>query len=58
MVSFILYLNFTSFTKDINFARKLKNLGVDVELAKMGAKEGDTVKILDYEFEYEERLIY
>ena len=43
---------------ELRFARKLKNLGVDEELAKMGAKEGDTVRILDYEFEYEERLIY
>ncbi len=43
---------------ELRFARKLKNLGVDEELSKMGAKEGDTVKILDYEFEYEERLIY
>ena len=43
---------------ELRFARKLKNLGVDEELAKMGAKEGDTVKILDYEFEYEERLSY
>ena len=43
---------------ELRFARKLKNLGVDEELSKMGAKEGDTVRILDYEFEYEERLIY
>ena len=43
---------------ELRFARKLKNLGVDEELSKMGAKEGDTVKILDYEFEYEERLSY
>ena len=43
---------------ELRFSRKLKNLGVDEELSKMGAKEGDTVKILDYEFEYEERLSY
>lgn len=43
---------------ELRFARKLKNLGIDEELTKMGAKEGDTVRILDYEFEYEERLNY
>ncbi len=36
------------------FANKLRKLGVDDELRKLGAKEGDTVKILDYEFEYTE----
>ena len=40
----------------LRFARKLKNLGVDDELKSLGAKEGDIVKILDQEFEYEERL--
>ena len=36
----------------------LKKLGVDEELTKLGAKEGDTVKILDHVFEYEEKLKY
>ena len=27
-------------------------MGIDDELEKMGAKEGDLVKILDYNFEY------
>ena len=36
------------------FANKLRKLGVDEELRKLGAKEGDTVKILDYEFEFTE----
>ena len=34
------------------FSNKLRRMGVDDELIKMGIKEGDTVKILDYEFEY------
>ena len=38
------------------FARKLKNMGVDDELKSLGAKEGDIVKILDFEFEYEDHM--
>ncbi len=34
------------------FARKLKGMGIDDELARLGAETGDTVRILDYEFEY------
>ena len=52
-------LKMTRFNSDesaLRFASKLKNLGVDEELKNLGAKEGDTVKILDQEFEYEERL--
>ncbi len=36
------------------FAYKLKKLGIDEELEKLGAIEGDTVRILDYEFEYKD----
>ena len=36
------------------FSNKLRRMGVDEELVNMGIKEGDTVKILDYEFEYTE----
>ena len=36
------------------FARKLKGMGVDAELLKLGAKYGDEVKILDYIFEFQE----
>ena len=52
-------LKMTRFNSDesaLRFAKKLKNLGVDDELKSLGAKEGDTVRILDQEFEYEERL--
>jgi len=36
----------------LRFARHLRKMGIDDELEKMGAKEGDLVKILDYNFEY------
>ena len=36
------------------FSNKLRRMGVDEELVKMGAQEGDLVKILDFEFEYTE----
>ncbi len=48
-------LKMTKFNTDeaaIRFAYKLKKIGVDKELEKLGATEGDTVRILDYEFEY------
>ena len=34
------------------FSNKLRKMGLDDELIKMNIKEGDTVRILDYEFEY------
>lgn len=52
-------LKMTKFNSDesaMRFAKKLKNLGVDEELSHLGAKEGDIVKILNQEFEYEERI--
>lgn len=52
-------LKMTRFNSDesaLRFASKLKRLGVDDELKSLGAKNGDTVRILDHEFEYEERL--
>lgn len=52
-------LKMTRFNSDesaLRFAKKLKNLGVDEELKNLGAKHGDIVRILDQEFEYEERL--
>lgn len=36
------------------FANKLRRLGIDDELRKKGAIDGDTVRILDFEFEYKE----
>lgn len=45
----------TDFTKDTSiriFSKKLRELGVDDELRKLGVKDGETVRILDYEFEF------
>jgi GTPase len=36
------------------FARQLRGLGVDEALRKKGAKDGDIVKLLDFEFEFVE----
>lgn len=47
----------TRFNEDesvLRFARKLKGMGVDDELSKLGAKRGDEVKILDYIFEFKD----
>ncbi len=46
--------NFASEEAYVRFARKLRKLGIDDQLKEMGAQDGDTVKILDYEFEYTE----
>jgi GTP-binding protein len=45
----------TDFTHDESirrFARQLRSLGVDEALRAKGAKDGDTVRLLDYEFEF------
>ena len=34
------------------FSNKLRRMGVDEELESLGIKEGDTVRILDFEFEW------
>ena len=34
------------------FVNQARDLGVDEMLHKMGAKDGDTVKLCDFEFEY------
>ena len=50
-------LKMTKFNTDESakrFASQLKKIGVDDELKRMGAKDGDTIKILDLEFEYKE----
>jgi len=47
----------TRFTEDesvARFARKLKGMGIDDDLEKMGAKRGDEVKIKDYIFEFKD----
>lgn len=47
----------TKFTTDeaaYRFAMKLRRLGVDDELRKLGATDGDTIRILDYEFDFKD----
>ncbi len=36
------------------FARRLRKMGIDDKLAELGAKEGDIVRILDFDFEFKE----
>ena len=45
--------NFQSEEGIERFLNQIKNLGVDSELEKMGIKEGDIVKILDFEMVYQ-----
>ena len=40
----------------VRFANKLKRMGIDEELERNGIEEGDTVAILDFEFEYKKGL--
>ena len=50
-------LKMTKFQTDesiLRFANKLRKLGIDDKLRELGAKDGDNVKILDFEFEYKE----
>ena len=50
-------LKMTKFNTDESanrFANKLRKYGVDDKLRELGAVEGDTVRILDFEFEYKE----
>ena len=50
-------LKMTKFNTDesaLRFASQLKKMGVDDKLKEMGAEEGDTIKILDLEFEFKD----
>ncbi|MYL44915.1 GTPase ObgE [Virgibacillus halodenitrificans] len=45
----------TDFARDEavqRFSRQLRGMGVDEALRKRGAKDGDTIRLLDYEFEF------
>ncbi|WP_283747895.1 GTPase ObgE [Bacillus thuringiensis] len=44
--------NFSHHESVQRFARQLRNMGVDSALREQGAKDGDTVKILEYEFSF------
>ena len=50
-------LKMTRFTSDEaanRFANKLRKMGIDDKPRELGAQEGDTIRILDFEFEYQE----
>lgn len=44
--------DFTSNESSQRFARQLRGLGVDEALRDRGARDGDTVRLLDFEFEF------
>ncbi len=47
----------TKFNSDesvLRFSNKLRRMGIDDKLRELGAKTGDTVRILDFEFEFKE----
>lgn len=48
-------LRMTKFSSDeaaLRFSNKIRKMGIDDQLRELGAEEGDTVRILDFEFEY------
>src|SRR5574344_28660 len=50
-------LRMTKFLTDESarhFADKLHKMGIDDKLRELGAKDGDNIRILDYQFEYKE----
>lgn len=49
-------LRMTKFTDEgvRRFSNKLRKMGIDDKLKEMGIKEGDIVRILDFEFEFKE----
>lgn len=44
--------NFNSESSINRFARQLRSFGVDDELRRLGAKNGDTIRVFDFEFEF------
>lgn len=44
--------NFNTEEALVRFSHKLRRMGIDDELERLGIEEGDIVRILDYEFEY------
>ena len=50
-------LKMTRFNTDesvLRFSNKLKKMGIDDKLRELGAEEGDTIRILDFEFDYKD----
>jgi len=46
--------NFAQEASVQRFARTLRHLGVDAELRQLGAVDGDTIRVMDFEFEFKE----
>ena len=44
--------NFASEESTRKFARQMRGMGIDEALREKGAKDGDTVRIIKYEFEF------
>ena len=38
----------------LRFSNKLRKMGIEDELKELGAKDGDPIKIMEYEFEFKE----
>ena len=38
----------------LRFSNKLRKMGIDDELRELGAKDGDPIRIMEYEFEFKE----
>lgn len=47
-------VNFSDYESLAYFHKTLRKVGIDAELRRQGIKNGDIVKIFDWEFEYEE----
>ncbi len=45
---------FTSYEAEMRFAKRLRKMGIDEKLKEAGAINGDIVRILDFEFIYQE----
>ncbi len=45
---------FTSYEAEMRFAKRLRKMGIDDKLKEAGAMNGDIVRILDFEFIYQE----
>ena len=54
LLNTIAKINFSDYESLAYFQKTLKKMGVDAELKRRGIKEGDIVKIFDWEFQYEE----
>ncbi|MBS7020586.1 MAG: GTPase ObgE [Firmicutes bacterium] len=51
---FVRIANFSSEEAYIRLSKKMRSMGIEEELRNRGAKTGDYIRILDWEFEYDE----